>query len=981
MSKKNFANTRKKIFILGLFSVVAFYVLWKRVRVAKFEFVEDLNTLSIETPSMQQRVTRKLKLANGVEVMIVSDPNADHSAASMAVGVGSWHDPKNRPGMAHFCEHLLFMGSKTYPKESNFSTSVYNHGGIYNAYTTAKSTVYAFSVSHSAFKDLLHQFSRFFIDPSFNPSSIGRELHAVDQESAMHIQNDIARYIMVLKETGNPDHPDALFDRGNSDTLKNIPVEEVKQWYETHYRQAPMRLVIYTKASMEEILPVVVDYFTPVPFCKKVTDPLYEGSISSAQQKGHITYVEPVRNIGSIALTWEFPDQYTLANHHIAKLISHVINSKEENSLCSQLKKEGLLNKMHAISYRIGDRLFFTIAIGFLPTDESLPIEKVITRCFQYIKMLQQDGIPQYIFEELTQEVKRSYAYQERINPYSFVMQAAGELLFEALNTYPLKTKLSSDYQASACADMLALLTPQSCSFGVLAHKKDTGVVCDREEQWYKAKYTVQPISEEKLLAWQEIAPDRNMGLPRENPYIPTDFTLKNKLGDIQAPIPSPIVLEENAKGKVFFYGDDRYGTPMISWKFQIKSPLITNDPKQFMLIRLYFACLEENFEKEIQNAFIMGLNTYFSATGEAFNILLQGYHDKAPVLLDRILSYLAKNRPSKEQFLKHRDILISQYSDKIQKTDPMQKAYDIYIETLLDKPTNSAYLAALSEISYELFDDFSQTLFETAYVNALFLGNLSAQEALDNFHKVQENLIKVPYPIGNHCKKKLFVLKPGEGPYKIVKKTPMKSHAAIMVLQVGDFSFEKESAGDILSQAWKTDYFDRLRTKQQVAYALDSDFFYHANQLMHVLMIRSSTHPYQELLVRTEAFIESYVKDFATHLPKERFEKIRQGLIENLRFQPHSLYDMFTRLDTLLFSWDGDFDHINKQIEALEKITYEEVEAYAKAFVSRQRRERIAFLVEGEALEGKVFVYEEIDSNCIGAKGDFIEKSDRKTH
>ena len=35
----------------------------------------------------------------------------DRSAAAMAVGVGSFHDDWEIPGLAHFCEHMLFMGT------------------------------------------------------------------------------------------------------------------------------------------------------------------------------------------------------------------------------------------------------------------------------------------------------------------------------------------------------------------------------------------------------------------------------------------------------------------------------------------------------------------------------------------------------------------------------------------------------------------------------------------------------------------------------------------------------------------------------------------------------------------------------------------------------------------------------------------------------------------------------------------------------
>jgi hypothetical protein len=61
--------------------------------------------IHIHTPQSQSHV----------QVLAVSDPTADRSAASMDVSVGHFSDPDELPGLAHFLEHMLFMGSKKYP--------------------------------------------------------------------------------------------------------------------------------------------------------------------------------------------------------------------------------------------------------------------------------------------------------------------------------------------------------------------------------------------------------------------------------------------------------------------------------------------------------------------------------------------------------------------------------------------------------------------------------------------------------------------------------------------------------------------------------------------------------------------------------------------------------------------------------------------------------------------------------------------------
>ena len=62
--------------------------------------------------SQDKRVYRAISLDNGIKCLLVSDPQTDRSAASLDVNAGYLLDPAEFPGLAHFCEHMLFMGSK-----------------------------------------------------------------------------------------------------------------------------------------------------------------------------------------------------------------------------------------------------------------------------------------------------------------------------------------------------------------------------------------------------------------------------------------------------------------------------------------------------------------------------------------------------------------------------------------------------------------------------------------------------------------------------------------------------------------------------------------------------------------------------------------------------------------------------------------------------------------------------------------------------
>lgn len=67
---------------------------------------------NIISSNQDKRKYRGCLLDNGMKCLLISDPTTDRSAAAVDVHTGYLLDPHEFPGLAHFCEHMLFMGSK-----------------------------------------------------------------------------------------------------------------------------------------------------------------------------------------------------------------------------------------------------------------------------------------------------------------------------------------------------------------------------------------------------------------------------------------------------------------------------------------------------------------------------------------------------------------------------------------------------------------------------------------------------------------------------------------------------------------------------------------------------------------------------------------------------------------------------------------------------------------------------------------------------
>ena len=44
--------------------------------------------------------------------------------------LGHMCDPEELPGLAHFCEHMLFLGTEKYPVENDYKRFLSEHGKV-----------------------------------------------------------------------------------------------------------------------------------------------------------------------------------------------------------------------------------------------------------------------------------------------------------------------------------------------------------------------------------------------------------------------------------------------------------------------------------------------------------------------------------------------------------------------------------------------------------------------------------------------------------------------------------------------------------------------------------------------------------------------------------------------------------------------------------------------------------------------------------
>lgn len=933
-----------------------------------FKVIENQAKIPILNPNLADRQIRKLRLQNGLEALLISDPNTPQSGAVLTVEVGSWADPNEYPGLAHFLEHMLFLGTKKYPAEGGYQAYIAEHGGSTNAFTMNNSTSFLFAVNNDALTGAIDRFSEFFKEPTFTPSGVGRELRAIDQEFNKNIEKDEIRELFVMKENSNPNHPQVRFTAGNTSTLSKVDRDTFIKWYKEHYSANLMHLIIYSTMPIDELQNLVVSRFSDIPdhnTAKISIDPNLKAHDDTLN--GHIIYLQPIKNLRQLSFVWNLPSKFHgMLDTAPETLLCFVLGHEGKDSLLAQLKREKLAEGLKCGAGRVGpNTMFLYLEIDL--TDEGLKKYDVIAdRVFQTIEGFKQQGVPQHLFDEIQAVSKIHYQYQSRPDLFSTLEKQATDILDEELETYPEHTEIIQKFDPQAVVDMLSSLTPKNTLLIINAPSSMTGIKPDREEKFMNIPYAIKPIPENLLTRWSQIKSGHpDIALPAKNMFIPKTLDLVNKsLPKDDRLVPSPKKIMDDKSALIYYAPDTYYNQPVVFAWFEIKTPEIeTGKAMKVVLGDLFIKSVNDTISKFSYDAQIAGLDYSVERTDNGVGITLKGYSENAPLLFAEIIKRLKEIHPSDDKFDIYKQSLIRQYQNTY-KDSPLTQAAELlksltYRNFTMDKHKSSA----IRKVTFEKFNQFLAGVFNQTYIEGLIYGNITEAQAKELSTQLLGTLGGNPYPKNDQFKKYVVVL-PNDGPFYVEAKTKSKGNAAILALEVSpSYSLKERAVQQILSQAMQEPFFRELRTKQQTGYSIGNSADDIEKHLFSYFAVLSNTHDVRDLLSRFELFIEGFLQEMdKTGFTEDNFNQVKASLIAILSQKQNNIEEMGGLMKTLAFKYDGDFDWLNKRIKAFEDLTYPEFVQMANKMFGRDNKKRFAVLMKGVMPESNTLDYQKLN-------------------
>lgn len=915
--------------------------------------------LMVVASENDRREYRYLQLDNKLQVLLISDPSAEKSAAALDINVGSNQNPKDREGLAHFLEHMLFLGTEKYPEPGEYQEFISEHGGNHNAYTSSEHTNYFFDVDARHFEESLDRFAQFFVAPLFSEEYVDRERHAVESEYKLRIKNESRRRLDVYSEIVNPEHPLSMFRTGSLITLsdRNSPGTETAEtldaqggktpeeplndsvrnaliaFYERYYSANLMSLVVLGSESLDELEAMTAYRFAKIPNSDAVVSdaviPLYPADFLPARVN-----IEPLKEERRLSLSFPIPTAKDFYRQKPLQYIGNLLGHEGEGSLLSFLKKYGWAEGLSAGG---GDQTRFdgSFDINILLTERGVKaVDQIVALAFHVIQNLERKGIKEWRFDEDKALADIAFRFQEKGAAMETVSALANRLHTYAPEDVLRGAYLYEDFDPDVIRQFLSYLTPNNVLVTLTAPNLET----DKVSRWYQTPY--------KVLSMEASAPfivdkySRQLFFPKANLFIPQRLSVKstsllNGKAANDAP-PEKIIDVEGYE--VWFKQDGTFDVPKASINLRLKLPMAAQSAKTAAMNKLFVALVNDSLTEFTYPASLAGLHFSITSNSRGMDIIAEGYNDRQGLLLTRIVETIRKARFDSARFESVKAELIRGWSNANKASPYQQLAREVAITAFspLWKPLELR--AALEAVSLADFNEFNAAFLMNAQAEALFYGNLYRQEAMKLAALVQNQLLHKEGDISLPRAQvvKLEMAEEDGDTRSFLQQLPVdhKDTAAILYVQGLDDTIRDKAKMLLLRQLFHTPFFNSLRTEKQLGYVVMASGMPLKKVPGTIMIVQSPSASGAQLIEEIGGFVESFDKI----IPKD-LTAHKQALSNNLLQAPKSLSQQSSRYwDNILYKVPA-FDRRKRLVDAINAITREEFVSYYNAVTSSERR------------------------------------------
>ena len=865
---------------------------------------------SEQDPRQYQAIT----LNNGMTVLLVSDTQAPKSLAALTLPIGSLDDPAQQPGLAHYLEHMVLMGSTRYPQPDSLADFLKKHGGGHNASTASYRTAYYLEVENDALEPAVDRLADAIAEPLLDPVNADRERHAVNAELTMARSRDGLRMGQVGAETINPAHPAAHFYGGNLDTLRDKPGSNLHQalldFYHTHYSANLMKAVIYSNKPLAEMATIAVNTFGRVANHNASVPAITEPVVTEVQQ-GIIIHYVPAQPRKQLKIEFRIPNNSDRFRSKTDTLISYVIGNRSPNTLADWLQKQGLADGVSAGADPVTERTSGVFSISVSLTDKGLAQrDEVVAAVFSYLAMLRKNGIDQRYFDEVSHVLALDFRYPSITRDMDYIEWLADTMLRVPVEHTLDAPYLADRYDPAAINARLESMTPAQARIWYISPQEPHNKLA----YFVNAPYQVDKITAQTLTQWQQRGQAIQLAMPRLNPYIPDAFTLVSTDKTYR----HPVKLDNDFGMRIYWMPSQFYASePKASITVALRNQQAISDARQQVLFGLndYLASLALD---ELSSQASIGGISFSTSENDGLVFNASGFTQRLPDLLKQLVNRYSTFQPSEAQLQQAKSWYLERL-DAAEKGKAFEQAIQpMQLLSQLPYTQRDTRRKLVSGITLSDVVAYRDALIKNATPEMMVIGNLSAdsvtqlgrelkqQMQCDGTHYWHSNYLSVEKPLKANLEQ---------------HGSSTDSALAALYIPLGYDEYQSMANSAMLSQIVQPWFYNQLRTEEQLGYAVFAFRMPVGRQWGIGFLLQSNSKPPAYLMQRYQAFYPQ-AEHRLRSMSQADFVQYQQAMINDLKQRPQTLNEEAGRYSRDFDRQNYDFDTRQKLMEQVQQLT-----------------------------------------------------------
>jgi len=863
----------------------------------------NTNNISIEVAENETRKFIGNKLENNIEYINIEDSTLEKSSLIVSINTGSIAEDIELQGLAHFLEHMLFLGSEKYPNESYFDEFVSKNGGYSNAYTDTYQTVYYFTVLDDSFEKSMDIFSRFFIDPLFDENSVDREINAIESEHLKNVQSDQWRYSYFTDLISKKNSMINKFSTGNLLTLKKPNVrEKMIEFYNKYYISSNIKISTVSSISNKITSKLVNKYFGGIKKSNKSEEE--KGKIINKKpfyNKGLETYyLKTINDINYLTYLWEIPTYEDYYKDNLSpEFIRMLIINKNENSLNIFLKQKGLIKSISVIVDNKG-----TFNVIFDLTE--INYWKEVDICFRYFMKSLKDIDLNRVCEYYNSVDKLLFNIGTKGESLDLGLLIANNLHYLPINKsnvgtkYPIKTDINkveeligllnfSDVKIILCNNSIDKIDKI-----IIKSPKITEPYYDLE--WYKINLSNDyKKPNDFIINIEEL-------VPYDNPYLNIKPVVDIKI-KLTKPITEPVKIKLTNRGKitkccyindVWFGNTYKYNEAIIYTNLVFTNLDLVKSLENYLLTKIFINYLNYKilikFNLEFELEYLSGL--VFNSSLSLVELNINGWNDKYSEFFRSIMNYINTIEYKSEDKMIMTSIIKSieqEYQHMINKKPWDYSDYIVRLNTINNTYRYEQVLNLLPKliINRSSLNNIKEMIFKKSHFKICVYGNT-------NMDILQQNLGYSRYYF-NNCKKCIL-----NESYELPKRNLDIIHPNEDELNncftyyyyISEFSVKTISLLLLFQSSINQKFYDSLRTKQQFGYLVNSSVKKINTNYYFIEKIQS-----ERSIEEIQKAIDKFNKDFVSNMVYSKdFDKLKKSLHDSLKEPDSSTLEVASR-------------------------------------------------------------------------------------